>query len=101
MITQETSPDALLLQYGPLGAFALLATYALRFLIKVVIADKERERSRGDRLEAELKETTKFVQTDLIPAVIQMVALATEMNTNNKALMELVVRLQYETKESR
>lgn len=65
----ETAPqpyaagDALL-QYGAIGVIALIALLAVRVLFNRLAAALDRETTRADRLEAELRELHNAIRTD-------------------------------------
>lgn len=53
-----------LVQYGALGAIALLAILAVRGIFNRLQATYERERERADRLETELLKINEMVRTE-------------------------------------
>jgi hypothetical protein len=55
-----------LLQYGAVGAIALLALAAVRVLFNRMSAQAERDRERADRLAEELRELNETVRTEYI-----------------------------------
>lgn len=55
-------PTGALIQYGSPGVIAALLAVAVRVLFKQVIEDRNRERERGDRLEAEVQRLNAVIQ---------------------------------------
>lgn len=74
--------DDLFLQYGAIGAMALVCLIAVRVLFAQVVADKQRETNRADRAEEALSDLNRAVRDQVMPAVQDMTATA-------KALIEL------------
>lgn len=77
------------LQYGAIGAIALILLIAVREMFKVIQADKSRETERADRNEAKLIETNEMMMERVIPAVLEMVS-------TTKALTQVIADLQAE-----
>ena len=63
--------DAAFLQYGAVGAIALLALAAVRVLFQREVTAHQQEIERADRLEAELKRLNEAVQTQYITTLTQ------------------------------
>lgn len=55
--------DTVILQYGAVGVVALLSLYGMRILFRKWEALAQREQDRADRLEGELRELHKMIQT--------------------------------------
>lgn len=62
--TAASDPLALLLQYGVLGIFAVL-------LIMYTRGSINREREKGDRAEAQVKELNDFIRNELLPKQVE------------------------------
>lgn len=56
----------LLIQYGAIGAMALVALYAAKVLFGKLNEALVRERERGDRLESELAKLNETVRSEYI-----------------------------------
>lgn len=61
--------DLAFLQYGAIGAIALIALLAVRVLFKREIDAYEREKQRADRLEAELLKLNTAIQERYLVAL--------------------------------
>lgn len=64
----ETTPQSalgadVLLQYGAIGVIALVALIAVRVLFNRLAAALDRETTRADRLEAEVRELNEAIRT--------------------------------------
>lgn len=62
--TEPSDPLALLLQYGVLGIFAVLMILYTRGSIN-------REREKGDKAEAQVKELNDFIRSELLPKQVE------------------------------
>jgi hypothetical protein len=58
-----------LIQYGAVGAVALLALAAVRVMYARLSSSVDREAARADRLEAELLKLNEAVRNDYISAI--------------------------------
>jgi tRNA(Phe) wybutosine-synthesizing methylase Tyw3 len=61
-----TPAEDLLVQYGAVGAIALIALYVARVLFGKLNETLTRERERADRLEAELAKLNETVRSEYI-----------------------------------
>jgi hypothetical protein len=55
-----------LIQYGAVGAIAIMALFAVRVLFNKITEALERERSRADRYEEELRRLNETVRTEYL-----------------------------------
>lgn len=55
-----------LLQYGALGAIAVIALFAVRAMFGKLQATYDREKERADRLEDELRKLNEMVRTEYL-----------------------------------
>ncbi len=62
MLAQSAEAGSAFLQYGALGAIALLALLAVRVLFLRITAAADAERARADRLEEELRRLNAAIQ---------------------------------------
>ena len=59
--------DAVLVQYGALGVMVMAAGVAIRILFQRETAAYERERTRADRMEAEVQRLNATIQEKMLP----------------------------------
>ena len=62
VLAQQVDVGSAFLQYGALGAIALLALLAVRVLFLRITAAADAERARADRLEDELRRLNAAIQ---------------------------------------
>lgn len=58
--------SAVLIQYGAVGAVAIMALAAVRVLFNRMVETTERERARADRYEEELRKLNETVRTEYL-----------------------------------
>jgi hypothetical protein len=68
-LAQGAEVTGVFLQYGGIGAIALLALFAVRVLYNRAAADLEYHRARADRLEDELRALNATMREQLIQVV--------------------------------
>ena len=68
-VPPPAAPDLTISEYGPLGAVLGLAVAAVVILFRREIAAHERERTRGDRLEAALTARNAAQEQELRDAI--------------------------------
>lgn len=79
-LASGSDPSGVLLQYGALGAFAVLLTVALAYLFKQyvnsrnverdeLVRQREEQRTRAERAEEQLAELNNLVQTQTMSAL--------------------------------
>lgn len=61
--------DAVFLQYGAIGAIALMALFAVRTMFGKLQATYDREKERADRLEDELRRLNEMVRNDYVTTI--------------------------------
>lgn len=66
MISIEDPVSVALIQYGAVGAIAIMALYAVRVLFNRVTEQAARDRDRADRLEDELRKLNELVRTEYL-----------------------------------
>ncbi len=66
MIAASDPVSAVLIQYGAVGAIALMALAAVRVLFNRVSETADRERDRADRLEDELRKLNELLRTEYL-----------------------------------
>jgi hypothetical protein len=66
MISAEDPVGVALIQYGAVGAIAIMALFAVRVLFNKITEALERERSRADRYEEELRKLNETVRTEYL-----------------------------------
>lgn len=66
IISAEDPVSMVLIQYGAVGAIALLALAAVKVLFNRMAAQAQRESDRADRLEDELRKLNETVRTEYI-----------------------------------
>lgn len=65
-LTQATSPTDALLQYGAVGAIALLALIAVRYLFQRQVQQHERDIARAERAEKQLNDLNTLIRDQLV-----------------------------------
>jgi len=60
-----------LLQYGAIGVFSIFAAVAVRVMFKSLQAAWDREKTRADRLENELRSLNEAIRTEYIGKLTQ------------------------------
>lgn len=66
MISASDPVGAVLIQYGAVGAIALMALAAVRVLFNRISETAERDRIRADRYEEELRKLNETVRTEYL-----------------------------------
>lgn len=67
MVISAADPaSVVLIQYGAVGAVALMALMAVRVLFNRIIETSERERARADRYEDELRKLNEMMRTEYL-----------------------------------
>lgn len=66
MIAASDPVSVVLVQYGAVGAVAIMALAAVRVLFNRITETAERERARADRLEDELRKLNETVRTEYL-----------------------------------
>jgi dihydrodipicolinate synthase/N-acetylneuraminate lyase len=66
MIAVEDPVSVALIQYGAVGAIAIMALYAVRILFNRITEQAARDRDRADRLEDELRKLNDVVRTEYL-----------------------------------
>lgn len=66
LIAQADPVSVVLIQYGAVGAVAIMALAAVRVLYLRITETAERERARADRLEEELRKLNETVRTEYL-----------------------------------
>jgi len=69
IFTDASSGDPVsvaLIQYGAVGAIAIMALFAVRVLFNKITEALERERARADRYEDELRKLNETVRTEYL-----------------------------------
>lgn len=80
-------PESSLLQYGAIGAIALLAIYAVAQLFKRLTAANEREVARADKAEEQLAALNNLVREQVIVQLTRatdVIVRATEIITERR-----------------
>lgn len=87
-ILAQTPADtsSVFIQYGALGAIALMALFAVRILFQREVKALDLERQRADRLEEELRQLNKTVQERYVTTL-------TEATHTMSELLETVRKL--------
>lgn len=68
-LAEAPSIDSVLLQYGALGVLTLSALIVAKILFKNLQDAYEREKTRSDRLEAELRQLNEVVRDQYIDTI--------------------------------
>lgn len=66
ILAQAADTGGVLLQYGAIGAIALLALLAVRVLFSQITSNAAADRARADRLEEELRRTNADIQDKVL-----------------------------------
>lgn len=66
MISMEDPVSVALIQYGAVGAIAIMALCAVRVLFSRITEQAARDRDRADRLEDELRKLNEVVRTEYL-----------------------------------
>lgn len=66
MISAEDPVSVALIQYGAVGAIAIMALLAVRVLFNRITEQAARDRDRADRLEQELRNLNETVRTEYL-----------------------------------
>lgn len=93
-ITAADGGADILLQYGPLGVFALLLTWFAKSAIQRERDTTQRERDRGDRLEAELNRVNMMVLDKAIPALMSASRATEEHSELSSQILAVLQREQ-------
>ena len=65
-LTQASSPSDAFMQYGAIGAIALLALLAVRYLFQRQVQAHERDIARAERAEQQLRELNELIRESLV-----------------------------------
>lgn len=84
---QTGDPLQMLLQYGVLGIFAVL-------LIVYTRGSITRERDKGDRAEAQVKELNDFIRNELLPKQIEAAALHRQVAEVLEEAIQLITEMK-------
>lgn len=87
-------PITLLLQYGVLGIFAVLMIMYTRGSIS-------RERDKGDRAEAQVKELNDFIRNELLPKQVEATILHKQVAEVLEEAIQLITEMKYRDGVSR
>lgn len=66
MISVEDPVNVALIQYGAVGAIAIMALFAVRVLFNKITAELEYHRLRADRAEDELRKLNEVVRNEYL-----------------------------------
>jgi hypothetical protein len=66
LIAVQDPVSIALIQYGAVGAIAIMALFAVRVLFNRITEQSARDRDRADRLEAELRALNEAVRTEYL-----------------------------------
>lgn len=66
MISAQDPVQLALIQYGAVGAIAIMALFAVRVLFNKITEQAEKDRERADRLEQELRLLNETVRTEYL-----------------------------------
>lgn len=70
-LSASASPEGALLQYGAVGAIALLAIYAVIKLFARQVAQHDRDIERADRAEAALADLNALIRTEIVAGLVR------------------------------
>ncbi len=73
--------DAVFLQYGAVGAVALMALFAVRVLFQRTIQTLDRETERADRLEEELRKLNEMIRDEYAASMASAAKAIGDANT--------------------
>lgn len=83
--------DTVFLQYGAIGAIALMALLAVRVMYGKLQEVNDRETARADRLEGELRKLNETVRTEYVDTIGKA---AQAINDANRAVADALAAVR-------